>query len=342
MKSTLRPKKTKHSRRIARPASRGNGRRDQWIANAELQQTRAELQSRVEQSAQDLIQESAAHYAELYDEAPVGYASINELGLILEMNLVGARLLGEARDHLLHQPFMRFVVQQDIPIFLQHLHRCKSASGPVVSELRLGRKGHAALPVQLVSVSARVPADREYYYRTVLIDGTAGARSPRGSEETDLHSLVASLNGIVWEAMAWPMRFIFISQAVERLLGFAADSSIRQPEFWQERLHRDDRERVLNECLRALNKGKDFALEYRMVAADGRAIWFRDTVAVSKLESGRFRLRGVMIENGGRKETDAALRRQIEELENRLQVRATREPNRPGAGRSGFNGLARD
>jgi PAS domain-containing protein len=45
-----------------------------------------------------------ARYAELFDFAPIGYFTFDPRGLILEVNLSGARLLGQERSALIHTP----------------------------------------------------------------------------------------------------------------------------------------------------------------------------------------------------------------------------------------------
>jgi PAS domain-containing protein len=53
------------------------------------------------------------HYLDLYDFAPVGYLTINPKGLIEEINLTGADLLGQDRQHLLGSNFANLVIAED-------------------------------------------------------------------------------------------------------------------------------------------------------------------------------------------------------------------------------------
>ncbi len=56
-------------------------------------------------------------YSDLYDFAPIGLFTIDVQGLVQELNLSGAALLGKERSKLLHMPFWRFVVPKYRPTF---------------------------------------------------------------------------------------------------------------------------------------------------------------------------------------------------------------------------------
>ena len=56
-----------------------------------------ELQNRELRFAQRALEESRDRYANLYDFAPVAYATLNRQGLVTQMNLVAAQLLGVER-----------------------------------------------------------------------------------------------------------------------------------------------------------------------------------------------------------------------------------------------------
>src|SRR5882724_3900302 len=65
----------------------------------ELDAQREQLQAQNEQlrAAQHELEVSRSRYAELYDSAPVGYVCLDHKGLILELNLTTASMLGAER-----------------------------------------------------------------------------------------------------------------------------------------------------------------------------------------------------------------------------------------------------
>src|SRR5262249_5986231 len=63
--------------------------------------------------------------------------------------------------------------------------------------------------------------------------------------------LVHFIDGIVWEADAKTCQFSFVSQQAERLLGYPVERWTREPTFWQDHLHPEDRAWVIDYCARA-------------------------------------------------------------------------------------------
>jgi PAS domain S-box-containing protein len=127
--------------------------------------------------------------------------------------------------------------------------------------------------------------------------------------------LVNSIEGIVWEADARTLQFIFVSQQAERMLGYPVEQWLQEPAFWKDHIHPDDRESAVNACLSATQQKRDHDFEYRMIAADGRALWLRDLVTVVVEANQATRLRGVMFEITGRKQAEQALRAQADLLD---------------------------
>lgn len=119
--------------------------------------------------------------------------------------------------------------------------------------------------------------------------------------------LVQGLDAIIWEVDAASMDLIFVSRRVETILGYSPEKWVTTSNFWIERIHPDDHERVLEGFRAALRGGPQHQLEYRMMAADGRILWFRNFLQVVRDETGRAQyLRGVMIDVTERKEAEQA------------------------------------
>ncbi|SFM47712.1 PAS domain S-box-containing protein [Methylobacterium pseudosasicola] len=67
----------------------------------------------------------------------------------------------------------------------------------------------------------------------------------------------------------------FISENVRDLLGYEPSDYLAGPEFWLDRLHPEDRDRVLAEFPRLLAMGHN-VIEYRFLRKDGTYRWVRD------------------------------------------------------------------
>ena len=92
-----------------------------------VHQIELEMQNEELRHTQQELEASREKYFDLYDMAPVGYVTLNEKGIILEVNLTAATLLGIERRHLIRQPLtisstakMRIYTTFAINGFLKH------------------------------------------------------------------------------------------------------------------------------------------------------------------------------------------------------------------------------
>jgi two-component system cell cycle sensor histidine kinase/response regulator CckA len=135
-------------------------------------------------------------------------------------------------------------------------------------------------------------------------------------------ALVNSVDGIVWEADARTFRFTFVSPQAERLLGYPVERWLTESTFWRDHLHPEDLGWAVEFCVRATQEQRAHALEYRMMAADGRTVWLRDMVTVVVEHKQAVTLRGVMVDISQRKLAEETLR-ESEERFRQLSEAAT-------------------
>jgi PAS domain S-box-containing protein len=132
--------------------------------------------------------------------------------------------------------------------------------------------------------------------------------------------LVEEVDAILWRADAETGRYTFVSRRAEELLGYPASSWIDNPDFWAERLHPEDREWAIAHRRKQLREGLDHEAEYRLVAADGHALWFRESVRVLRPGPDRpAMLCGLMVNISKRKKVERQLYSAKGELALRLR-----------------------
>ena len=130
----------------------------------------------------------------------------------------------------------------------------------------------------------------------------------RIAAEARYGQLLDSIEAIVWRADPASYQFTFVSRQVEEILGYPLAQWLESADFFPDHLHPEDRIRVLKACDRETEKGRDHVLEYRMIAADGRAVWLHDKVTVLT-ENGRpIELIGIMVDITLLKEAEERLR----------------------------------
>ena len=99
-----------------------------------------------------------------------------------------------------------------------------------------------------------------------------------------MEALIHSIDGIVWERTPDTFRFTFISRQSDEILGYAPQVWLDQPNFWEEKLHPQDAAKTIQTGHDMATRGQPYSYEYRMIAADGRTVWIREsgTVLVEK------------------------------------------------------------
>jgi diguanylate cyclase (GGDEF)-like protein/PAS domain S-box-containing protein len=173
-------------------------------AEARLQQTEAALLPAVPKDADHLVHELQVHqielemhneelrlayeeadalrtrYADIYDFAPVGYVTIDAQGTILDLNLVGAILLGIKRSQKGRERFAASVMPDDLPTFNHFLETALSAKNKVVCEIMLLPSGQR--PECMVRIEA-VHDEAEQECRMVIIDISVEKQAEKASLE---------------------------------------------------------------------------------------------------------------------------------------------------------------
>lgn len=136
-------------------------------------------------------------------------------------------------------------------------------------------------------ISKRIRADREKARLTLAIE----------EQRLRLDNIVASVPGVVWEAVGVPdassQSIDFVSDYVETMLGYSVKEWLSTPNFWLQIVHDDDKERAAREAVAIFESGKGTS-QFRWVAKDGRVLWVEAQSVAIYDDSGRaIGMRGV-------------------------------------------------
>jgi PAS domain S-box-containing protein len=144
--------------------------------------------------------------------------------------------------------------------------------------------------------------------------GVSAAHTIQNGEER-YRELLDSVHAIVWRGDARTFQFTHVSREAEVLLGYPVERWLNEPDFWQHHIHPDDREAAISFCKKATEENRSHEFEYRMMAADGRVVWFHDVVRVVVEDGNPKELFGVMIDVSERRRAEALLEGQKDLLE---------------------------
>lgn len=163
----------------------------------ELSVNRIELEMQNEEllRTQSELDAARARYFDLYELAPVGYCTIGEQGLILEVNLTLGMLLGVPQRLLVGQPVYRYIDEADRDIYYLLMRKIADKGEAQSAELRL-MKNDGGLFWAAVTANSVQDAACASMHRIVFNDISA-----RKSAEGLLVEKQRQLQGMVDSAM---------------------------------------------------------------------------------------------------------------------------------------------
>jgi PAS domain S-box-containing protein len=293
---------------------------DRLVHDLQVHQEELEAQNQALREAQQLLEESRSRYAELYDLAPLGYVTLDGGGLVREINLTGAAMLGLERSRLIGAPFSRYVANEDKPVFREHLRCCQTETDLGVTEVHLNRKDGTTRHVELHSVPIQDRLRKTRGCLTALTDIAERKRMEQAVHESEaLFRAIFAGAGIGMALADTTGRLRQTNPALQAMLGYTAKElgAMTFAEF----THPDDvsSDRAFHAELLA-GKRKYYQIEKRYRRKDGQLLWGRLTASLIRDSQGEPLYAIRLVENiTANKEADA----EINQLQQDLVQRAT-------------------
>ncbi|HEV7843214.1 MAG TPA: PAS domain S-box protein, partial [Pyrinomonadaceae bacterium] len=114
----------------------------------------------------------------------------------------------------------------------------------------------------------------------------------------------------------------YVSPQIEAMLGFTQSEWLNDPVRWFQQIHPDDKARWSTEAAQTFLSGEPLRSVYRVLARDGRVVWFHCEVRMVRHPDGRpWFIHGVGFDITELKQTEEALKQARDELELRVQQR---------------------
>jgi len=119
----------------------------------QVHQIELEMQNRQLREAQLELEETRDSYADLYDFAPVGYLTLDDAGMVQNINLTGAAMLESERLNILGKPFINFLTPHGIQEFMTYLRQTFEKPGKSETEILIRIKQGKTRLVGLVGMA---------------------------------------------------------------------------------------------------------------------------------------------------------------------------------------------
>jgi signal transduction histidine kinase len=122
------------------------------IQELEVHKIELEMQNEELQQAKEAERLTAEKYIHLYDFAPLGYFTLSNKGVIVELNLEGSKLLGKERLYISKNKFVSFVSDNTKPAFNLFFDNIFKNKEPETCELQLGARENLPCFVHLQGI----------------------------------------------------------------------------------------------------------------------------------------------------------------------------------------------
>ena len=200
----------------------------------EVYQVELEMQNRELRDKQQELELARDKYADLYEFAPVGYLTLDDKGIIRNINLTATGLLKYTRDQLLEKPFTIFLTNGNSRDFFNALRTVMADNKEQNLELLLKCKDQTNLYVRLQMAPPANSYTTEIRVAMINISEQKSAEADaREHREALLHadrlSLLGELSSGIAHELSQPIAAIAIYAA---MLGDMAKSDrLTEPEL---------------------------------------------------------------------------------------------------------------
>ena len=146
--------------------------------NDEIVQERDHLERNVEERTRSLtllnasLDNQSKLYRDLYDNAPCGYHSLNEAGVIVEVNDTELRMLGYCREEYVGQPISKFMPPEGAETFRRHFPDFLRSGQIRDLDIDYLRKDGSICPCIVSADGVRDATGAIVFTRSTLIDNT--------------------------------------------------------------------------------------------------------------------------------------------------------------------------
>ncbi len=194
-------------------------------------------------------------------------------------------LLGIGREQFLSKPYAwaETLHPEDLDRVVAETDRSARTGEPFRSEYRVVHPDGHTVWVREDAVLIADEAGRPLHWLGLMLDVTELIRTQAELHEakSKYGALVEQIPAIVYVDVADDnMSTTYVSPQIEAILGYNPQEYIGDPQLWENILHPDDREEAMATYLRGRESGGPFVFEYRLMARNGRTVWFRDSAIV--------------------------------------------------------------
>ncbi len=195
---------------------------------------------------QAALELSREKYRDLFEQAPVGYLSLDQQGVIREINLTGAEMLARSQQQLMNKPLVSYLISTHHLAFFQHLKQVFAGQNAQL-ELRIRLPAGQTFWAQLESRPLHETRNKIQFCRSALLN-----ISQRMQAEQDLRLAYKIIENAMEGVLVTERggRIIMVNPGFEHISGYRADEVVgRNPSILSSGRHEPEFYRAIWESL---------------------------------------------------------------------------------------------
>jgi PAS domain S-box-containing protein len=239
-------------------------------------------------------------------------------GNYLSINAAGEKITGYSREDILGgMNIAQIIVPEHLELAKQMTLQKLDDASPTVYEVDIIAKDGRRLTLE---VSTRIewvdgnPTTVEGVARDVTQRKQAEREKAQLAEQIEkqrkhLQEMVSNVPGVVWEAWGKPdaqsQQIDFVSDYVEKMLGYTVEEWLATPNFWLTIVHPDDKEIAASNASETFASQRAGTNRFRWITKNGRAIWVEaQSIAILDEAGNPIGMRGVTMDISERKQKE--------------------------------------
>ncbi len=228
------------------------------------------------QAQQEQLQASENKFREIFEQAGVGIAKLDQQFCFIEVNKTLAKMIGASQIDFVGEPYWSISPTKAIPgdhLMFQEVQETGFVQHETHVYQNLGREIWVKLTISQVQP---VPPEAPYYI-IIFEDISQRKRSEEMNSALVLRDklLITALGEVTYDHYL-PQDILNWKGDYEGILGYSAEEMGMDTTSWHGRIHPEDLEAVKAEFERASQGDRLFDIEYRFRHRDGHYLWMHD------------------------------------------------------------------
>jgi PAS domain S-box-containing protein len=251
------------------------------IHDLKVYQIELELQNEELRNTQKQLVESRNRFAQLYNQTPAGYVTLNQNSIILQANQTFADMVNVDPSQIINLSLADFFIDEDRSIFLSRFNAFFKRPFEKSMELKMTKKGGKPIHVRITGslkteeIFETQPDSQQAKLFLIIYDITKQKITEELLVESEYRyrTLADSGQALIWTSGTDKLCNYF-NQVWLNFTGRSLEMELGNG--WTAGVHPNDIDQCIETYNTAFDKRETFEMEYRLRNAIGEYVWIMD------------------------------------------------------------------